>query len=259
MTLTATGGPILELKGVSKSFEGLQVLKSIDMSILPGERRAVIGPNGAGKTTLFNIICGQLKPTSGDVVFLGRSTARHSPDAIARSGLGRTFQKNALFDNLSVGDNVCLALQQKQGLGHKATRGVSSYRELLEGTDEVLRTLGLDEQKERLARELSYGGQRQLELALALAMKPHVLLLDEPTAGMSPAETKRMIEIIGDLPDDVTVVLVEHDMDVVFSVAKKISVLDHGVVLAEGSPSEIQNNSAVREAYLGEAAIEVDE
>jgi branched-chain amino acid transport system ATP-binding protein len=256
MTIGVEHEPILELRNVSKSFGGLQVLRSINLTALVGERRAIIGPNGAGKTTLFNVICGHLKPTAGEILFRSRPIVGRSPDSIARLGLARTFQKNALFDNLSAAENICLALQQRRGLAHKAIRPTSAYGELDEGTAEVLETIGLADRKDHLVRELSYGEQRQLELAVALAMKPQALLLDEPTAGMSPAETTHMIEIIGLLPTDVTVVIIEHDMDVVFSVANRITVLDHGVVLAEGSPEEIQSNAAVREAYLGEAVSE---
>ena len=183
-------------------------------------------------------------------------TARKSPDWVARSGLARTFQRNALFDNLTVAENVCLAVQQRRGLGHTVARPVSAYGDLVNDIDEVLSTIGLDERRGVTVKELSYGEQRQLELAIALAMKPHALLLDEPTAGMSPAETSRMIGIIGGLPPEVTTVIIEHDMDVVFSVATRVSVLDHGVVLADGAPEEIQRNVAVQEAYLGEAVIE---
>ncbi len=247
----SNGRPVLEIRGITKRYGALEVLRSVSFTTYQGERRAIIGPNGAGKTTLFNVISGIIAPSSGEVLHHGRRITGLTPDAIGRLGLARTFQKNTLFLDLSVADNVCLALQQKLGVGHQFHRPVSAYSQLAAGTMQLLDSLGLADQAARPARELSYGEQRQLELALALAMKPSMLLLDEPTAGMSPAETNEMAMVLARLPRSVTLLIIEHDMDVVFALADRICVLNQGALLEEGTPEQIRASSAVREVYLG--------
>jgi branched-chain amino acid transport system ATP-binding protein len=245
---------VLRVEEVHRRFGGLRALNGVDLSVGVGERLAVIGPNGAGKTTLFNIIAGDLAPTAGRIVFDGQDVTRHRPYDRAAHGLARTFQKNNLFLGLSVLENVRLAVQRRQGITFQVLTPAASYQDVLEETAEVLARLYLEERQDTLARDLSYGEQRQLEVAVALACRPSLLLLDEPTAGMSPAETVGMVNLIKTLPREVTLLIIEHDMDVVFAVADRISVLHYGEVLAEGSPQDVRNNPEVLAVYLGTSA-----
>jgi branched-chain amino acid transport system ATP-binding protein len=235
---------------VSKSFGRFRALKDVSLSVAKGERRALIGPNGAGKSTLFNIIGGQLSPSRGRIEINGVDIAGSRPDQIFNAGLTRTFQRNQLFQGLNVWQNVELACaaryQDAWATGRKARR-----QAIATDIAETLRQVHLLAYAERAAGDLAYGEQRQLELALALAGQPKILLLDEPTAGMSPAETEAMLALILALPRDITVMIVEHDMDVVFSLADSVTVLYLGEVLADGSPSEIQSNDKVLEVYMG--------
>jgi len=239
----------LRAVNVSMSFGNFRALKDVSMTVNPGERRAVIGPNGAGKSTLFNTIAGQYRPTSG-AIFLGdQETTGLRPDDMWTRGITRTFQRNQLFLGLSVWANVelaCAAHRQK-ALGFGRMPGHAVDADIAELIDRVhLGPLaGAD------VKNLAYGEQRQLELALALAGKPKILLLDEPTAGMSPAETEAMLALMSGLPRDITLLIVEHDMDVVFSLADTITVLHLGEVLAMGTPKEIQSHDQVREVYMG--------
>lgn len=235
---------------VSKSFGHFQALKEVDLVVKHGERRAVIGPNGAGKSTLFNTIAGQYPPTKGRIFLDGRDTTGFRADQMWSHGLTRTFQRNQLFLGLTVWENVALACA-----AHCSTHGLSIGRKQADAVAaEIVDLLGrvqLSLQAGVAVRNLAYGEQRQLELALALAGKPKILLLDEPTAGMSPVETEAMLALMAGLPRDITLLIVEHDMDVVFSLADTITVLHLGEVLALGTPSEIQNNEKVREVYMG--------
>ncbi|KJS22137.1 MAG: ABC transporter [Clostridiaceae bacterium BRH_c20a] len=226
----------LEIKNISKSYGGLDVLINVYFTLEQGERRAIIGPNGAGKTSLFNIISGIIKPDSGEIYLLGQNVTRLSTYLRSRLGLARTFQRNTLFNNLSILDNVELALH--------STKSDSNIKD-------ILRNWGLWDKRKVIVKELSYGEQRQIEILLALVQSPKIIILDEPTAGMSPMETKTITEMIKSLSRDITVLIIEHDMDVVFNLADGISVLHNGQILCEGSPDEIKSNPLVKEVYLG--------
>jgi branched-chain amino acid transport system ATP-binding protein len=240
----------LRVEKVSKSYGHFSALKDVDLVVQRGERRAVIGPNGAGKSTLFNIIAGQRAPTRGQIYLGGRKTTGLHPDQMWSCGLTRTFQRNQLFQGLSVWQNIelaCAVCHSRQytmpGSDHRATMQAEIA--------DVLRQVHLSGRSATLVRNLAYGEQRQLELALGLAGKPKILLLDEPTAGMSPAETQAMLSLMSGLSREITLLIVEHDMDVVFGLADSITVLHLGEVLAAGSPDEIQRNERVREVYMG--------
>jgi branched-chain amino acid transport system ATP-binding protein len=243
---------LLSLGRVCKNYAGLQALRDIQLAVEPGERRAIIGPNGAGKTTLFHLISGQVAPSSGTITFDGEDVTRRRPYEMARRGLARTFQTNNLFLHLTVFENVRLAVQERMGRSGRWFKPWWGYDAVNNRTDEVLQRAALAGRRDDLATTLSYGEQRQLEMAIALAGEPKLLLLDEPTAGMSVAETAHTVETIGALPRDLTMLIIEHDMDTIFAIADRITVLDHGQVLAEGTPNAVRSNREVRAVYLGE-------
>jgi len=228
----------IEVKDITKKYGGLKVLRHLSLSIAPGERRAIIGPNGTGKTTLFNIITGVTKPDSGKIYVFGKNVTRLSPYHRARLGLARTFQRNNLFFNLSLLDNINLALQVN--------------RSQLKAKD-FLKNWALYHRKNVKVKELSYGEQRQVELLLALVQSPRLMLLDEPTAGVSQGESRVITEMIQRLPREVTVVIIEHDMEVVFNLADRITVLNRGQVLYEGNREEVRTHPTVKDIYLGAA------
>ncbi len=237
----------LRVDRVSMAFGQFRALNRVDLHVGQGERRAIIGPNGAGKSTLFNAVAGQYRPTEGRIYFDGTETTGLRPDQLWRRGLSRTFQRNQLFLGLNVWDNVALACaaHRQRGLG---------LRPMAVDDDEIAGLLARVHLAHLAAvevRKLAYGEQRQLELALALAGRPRLLLLDEPTAGMSPAETQAMLQLMAQLPREITLLIVEHDMDVVFSLADTITVLHLGEVLASGSPAQIKADAKVREVYMG--------
>ncbi|PWT93677.1 MAG: ABC transporter ATP-binding protein [Proteobacteria bacterium] len=240
---------MLRATKVSKSFGRFQALKDVDLVVMEGERRAIIGPNGAGKSTLFNVIAGQFPPTAGAIYLNGQLTNGLRPDQIWSHGLTRTFQRNQLFQGLTVWGNVELACAISRA-GNRMS-GSTRHRAVEEKAADVLRQVHLLDHCRTVVRNLAYGAQRQLELALALAGEPKLLLLDEPTAGMSPAETEAMLALMSGLARDITLLIVEHDMDVVFSIAESITVLHLGEVLAAGTRQEIQNNEQVAEVYMG--------
>jgi branched-chain amino acid transport system ATP-binding protein len=242
---------LLRLDRLNKSFGSLVVTDDVDLTVAPGERHVIIGPNGAGKTSLVNQIGGQLQPGSGRILLKDRDITGLSPDRISRMGVARTFQRNNLFQNLSVIENIRLALAVRRGHPLDFFTPVGRDKELSERAADLMTRVHLDGDGARLARNLSYGEQRQLEIGVALASEPELVLLDEPTSGMSPSETARMIELIGTLPRTLSILMIEHDMKVVFSVADRITVLYYGKVLATGTPAEIQANTRVREVYLG--------
>jgi branched-chain amino acid transport system ATP-binding protein len=239
----------LRVEAVSMAFGNFRALNGIDLQVKIGERRAVIGPNGAGKSTLFNTIAGQYRPTTGRIYLGGQETTGMRPDQLWRLGLTRTFQRNQLFLGLKVWTNVELACaaHRQHGLG----LSYSHARALDVDIAELLARVHLSSLAGTEVKNLAYGEQRQLELALALAGRPKIQLLDEPTAGMSPAETGAMLALMSALPRAITLLIVEHDMDVVFGLADTITVLHLGEVLAVGTPKEIQSNERVREVYMG--------
>jgi branched-chain amino acid transport system ATP-binding protein len=243
---------LLSLNKICKNFAGLEVLKDVSLSVESGERRAIIGPNGAGKTTLFNVISGELPPSSGTVQLSDQQVTGLSPERMFRLGLARTFQKNSLFLDLTTQENVRLAVQAHRRQGHHWFRPWWAFDEVNQRTHEVLVRAGLEARQLDLAKNLSYGEQRQLEMAIALAGEPRLLLLDEPTAGMSVAETASSIATIRSLPRDLTLLIIEHDMDTVFALADRITVLDHGQIIANGTPTEVRTDPQVRVVYLGQ-------
>jgi branched-chain amino acid transport system ATP-binding protein len=245
---------LLSLDRVCMNFAGLQALRDVNIAVEPGERRAIIGPNGAGKTTLFNIISGDLQPSSGTVTLDGRAVTNQTPERMFRLGLARTFQKNSLFLDLTTQENVRLAVQAHQRKGHHWFQPWWAFDALNDRTRRVLERAGLWNRRLEPAKNLSYGEQRQLEMAIALAGEPSLLLLDEPTAGMSVAETASSVATIGALPRDLTLLIIEHDMDTVFALADRITVLDHGQVIADDIPDVVRNDAQVRAVYLGEPA-----
>jgi len=242
---------VLRIQDLSRSFGSLVVTDHVNLTIEAGERHAVIGPNGAGKTSLVNQIGGQLRPSAGHIFVKGVDVTGWSPDQVSRMGVARTFQRNNLFSNLSVMENLRLAVQVKRGHPLNFFTPVRRLSKLIERAEQLMRHVHLSQDGATIARNLSYGEQRQLEIGIALAGEPDLLLLDEPTSGMSPAETARMIDLIGALPRTLSILMIEHDMKVVFSVADRVTVLYYGEVLATGTPAEIQGNDRVREVYLG--------
>jgi branched-chain amino acid transport system ATP-binding protein len=241
----------LRLDGVSKAFGGLRAVDGIALAVRPGERRALIGPNGAGKTTLFNLISGELPVTSGTIRLFERDVTRVAPHRRAGLGLARTFQITNLFPTLTVLENCLLAVQALTAVKFSMLRPLAGYRALEERAREGLAAVGLADRAASMVRNLSHGEQRQLEIALALAGRPRVLLLDEPTAGLSPAESHLMADLLRRLDPAITVLIIEHDMDIALEIAQHVTVLHYGRVIADGPREEIKANPLVREIYLG--------
>lgn len=246
---------ILETKGIYHDFGGLQVLFDINLQVREGERHAIIGPNGAGKTTLFNLITGTYRPRRGQIFFKGQEITGTPPHELVRLGIGRSFQLTSTFDRLTTFQNIRLAVLSKRGQRFNFFRRVDSLAEITRETEEILHRINLDGERNMPAGVLSYGKHRSLEISLALATDPDLIMLDEPTAGMSRDETHHAVELIRRLTEGKTLIIIEHDMDVVFSLADRITVLNYGQVLATGTPAEIRENQAVKEAYLGELKI----
>ncbi|HYB72527.1 MAG TPA: ABC transporter ATP-binding protein [Candidatus Sulfotelmatobacter sp.] len=247
-------GAGVEVERLVKNFGGLRALDGVTLRVEPGERRAIIGPNGAGKTTLFNIITGLLPPTEGRILLEGRDITGLPPHRRAQLGLGRTFQITNLFPKLSVRDNVLLAVQAADPARFTLHRPVEAYPHLFREAEALMERWGLRDRAAAPVRFLSHGEQRQVELLLALAVRPKALLLDEPAAGLSPAETAALAEIIRGLPRQTTILLIEHDMDVAFALADRVSVLHYGGVVAEGTPDAVRRDPQVGAIYLGTAA-----
>jgi branched-chain amino acid transport system ATP-binding protein len=243
----------LTIENLTKSFGALLAVNGVNLSVAKGESRAIIGPNGAGKTTLFNLISGTLKPTAGQILFKGEDIATLPPYEICKRGVVRTFQITHIFPDLSVLENVRLAVQFKQGGSTRILGGGNILRQTRRRGEEVLASLGLSDVSHHTAAQLSHGDQRLLELGMAIAQDPEVLLLDEPTAGLSAEETHKAVELINIVSKkrETATILVEHDMDVVFDIADQITVLNFGQIIAEGSKEEIQDNEEVQLAYLG--------
>lgn len=242
---------MLRAEGLYKSFGALVVTSDVSIAVDAGMRHAIIGPNGAGKTTLFNLLAGELKPVRGAIHLDGRDITFMSPNRRARLGLSRSFQRSNVFAGLSVRENLLLAEIAKSGRGRNFWNSVDSQRGPAQMVEHVAERVGLADDLDRSVRQLAYGSIRQLEIGLALATQPRVLLLDEPTSGMSPEESERMLALVDDLPRDLAVLIIEHDMDMVFETADRITVLNYGRVLMEGTPGEVRASSAVRETYLG--------
>jgi branched-chain amino acid transport system ATP-binding protein len=243
--------PLLELKDLSKSFEGLQAVRNVTLTIMPGDRKAIIGPNGAGKTTLFNVITGILPATSGQVLLFGQDVTNWPSHRRIALGMARTFQVTSLFPMLTVLDNVLLAIDGPRKTKFVMWRFDSSYRDTYEKAYRLLGQAGFFDRKDVEVRNLSHGEQRQLEIVLGLASDPKILLLDEPAAGLSSGESTEMAEFLMKLDPGLAILLIEHDMDVVFDVASQISVLHFGEVLETGTPQQIHSSVKVQEIYLG--------
>src|SRR4030081_3321976 len=242
----------LETRGLCKSFGALTVADNIDFRLDPGARHALIGPNGAGKTTFVNLVSGALQPSSGVIRLAGADiTTLRQPERVKR-GLVRTFQINALFRRLSVLENVTLAIAERQGVAGDFIRPAGRHRAVIEEAFALLVRLGLAEEAVRPVSELAYGRQRMTEIAVALGLAPKVLLLDEPAAGVPSGETATIIDLIERLPPEISVLIIEHDMELVFRLARRITVLVQGSMLIEGTPREIADDPRVRQVYLGE-------
>jgi len=244
----------LETRGLRKSFGALDVARDIDFRLPVGARHALIGPNGAGKTTFVNLVTGRLKPSAGTILLAGADVTALSPEKRVKRGLGRTFQINALFDGLSVVENVLLAVSERNGAAGDMLRFAGSRRDLIDEAEALLERLGLADHAARPVRELPYGQQRLVEIAIALGLDPTVLLLDEPAAGVPSAESGVILDIVESLGRDIAVLIIEHDMELVFRLAERITVLVQGAVLVEGTPEEIAADPRVRAVYLGTTA-----
>jgi branched-chain amino acid transport system ATP-binding protein len=246
--------PMLELENVNKAFGGLKVTVDVSFHVMPGEISAIIGPNGAGKTTLFNQITGYLSTDDGHIRFQGRRLNMLSPQRIVELGIGRAFQIASIFPDETVRDNVKIAALSRLGQTRRLFRHAADFRDARAAAESVLESLGLTDAADRPAYALSHGDQKLLDIGIALVLQPRLLLLDEPTAGMSPEERVKTRSLIKKLwkEFDLTLVFIEHDMDMVFDVAQTVRVLQLGALLAEGTPDEIRKNPEVVAAYLGE-------
>ena len=240
----------LEARNLRKAFGGLEVISNLNLTVPPGQRRAVIGPNGAGKTTFLNLVTGWLTPTNGSVLVDGQAVAGR-PEKVTRSGIARSFQRNMLLEDLTVVENLRVACQAFHQCRRVFWRSKRAFTEVIEKAQHAAERMHLTDILEVPVKRLSYGQKRQLEVALALCAEPKILLMDEPAAGTSPQERARLIDLINGLPRDLTILLVEHDMDVVFATCDLITVLSYGKVLATGTRREIQDDPTVMEAYLG--------
>jgi branched-chain amino acid transport system ATP-binding protein len=241
----------LVVSDVSRNFGGVQALSNVSFEVAPGERRLIIGPNGAGKTTLFNLLSGVLAVSNGKVMLFDRDITNLPPYERAHMGLARTFQITNLFPRLSVLENVLLALQAADKSAFSMVARMRANRSLFHNAEVLLQEWGLAAIAGRAAREISYGEQRQIDLILAMAVRPKVLLLDEPTAGLSAAEVVRVVGMVRSLPKDMTILMIEHDMDVAFALADRITVLHQGLLIAEGEVAAIRNDPHVSAIYLG--------
>lgn len=243
---------IMEVKGLTKAFNGFVAVHRVDLEVPKGGIYSIIGPNGAGKSTLFNLLTGHLRPDHGHIIYKDRAITNLSPHRICQMGIGRSFQRTNIFPRLSVFQNVQAAVLSHQG---KRLDFFSSVTKMgYEETCSILESIGLIEQIDRVSGTLAHGDQKQLELGLALASEPELLLLDEPTAGMSPQETASMISLIEKIVQErgLTLLFIEHDMEVVFGISQRITVMHQGMVLLEGKPEEIRRNPEVQKVYLGE-------
>ena len=242
---------LLEIKDVDKDFSGLEVLSGINLTIEQGECHAIIGPNGAGKSTLFNVITGKYRVSKGKVLFKREDITTWSPFKINRRGLARSFQIINIFPNMTVFENMRSAILSEKGMSFNMISLLKNLNKIKDEANDLLETLGLMEFSGIPAGELSYGQQRALEIGLTLATNPELILLDEPTAGMSTEETREAVRLIDRVTKGKTLVVIEHDMDVVFSISDRVTVLYYGKILATGTPEEIREDQEVKKAYLG--------
>ena len=243
---------VLETHDLCKRFGALTVAEKINFRLEAGARHALIGPNGAGKTTFVNLLTGLLAPSSGRVTLGGEDVTHLPQSGRVKRGLGRTFQINTLFREMSVLDNVALGIAERLGLSGKLWRPAGAYRMVQDEAIELLGSLGIADEAARRVVDLPYGKQRLVEIAIALGLKPTVLLLDEPAAGVPSLESERILQALDDLPGEIAILIIEHDMDLVFRFAQRITVLVQGEVLCEGSPEEIATDPRVQSVYLGE-------
>jgi ABC-type branched-subunit amino acid transport system ATPase component len=243
----------LETDRLCKSFGALSVADNISFRLEPGARHALIGPNGAGKTTFVNMLTGRIAPSSGRILLGGDDITKVNQAARVRRGLGRTFQVTTLFRSLPVLDNVALGIAEREGIARHMWKPASRHDEIKDEALQLLATLELKDDARTRVQDLPYGRQRLVEIAIALGLRPKVLLLDEPAAGVPSEDSGRILEVLGSLPGDIAILIIEHDMDLVFRFASRITVLVQGQVLVEGSPDEIAADRRVRAVYLGEA------
>jgi branched-chain amino acid transport system ATP-binding protein len=243
--------PALECENLTKRFGGLEAVKQVNLRVETGERRAIIGPNGAGKTTFFSLISGLYPVTSGSIRIFGKDITHLPCNRRTYLGLGRTFQITNLFPTLTVWENLVVAGLGLRGTKFSMLRPLSTYRGIYERADAILESVGMAEKRTAYVKNLSYGEQRQIEVSMALVSSPKVLLLDEPTAGLSPAETAMMTEMILTLDPQITILIIEHNIDVALQIAPRITVFHQGSIFAEGSTTEIRNNQMVQEIYFG--------
>ena len=246
--------PAIELRGVLKSFGNTSVIRDVNLTVVKGERHALIGPNGAGKTTLFNLISGYTKPTAGRILLKDEIVSALRPYQINRCGLSRSFQVSNVFPNMSVWENIRCALLWATGHRYAFWKNIDNLPEVRERTAQILQDINLVSRRDVPAGLLAYAEQRTLEIGITIAGGADVILLDEPTAGMSRAETERTVALIRRLTEGRTLLIIEHDMSVVFGLADRISVLVYGQIIASGTPEEVCGNPKVKEAYLGEEA-----
>jgi len=242
----------LETQLLCKRFGALTVAEKINFRLEPGARHALIGPNGAGKTTFVNMLTGRLAPTSGKVLLGGEDITRLGASGRVKRGLGRTFQINTLFRSMSVLDNVALGVAERTGVAGKLWRPAARHQAVRDEAMALLESLGIADEAARTVVDLPYGKQRLVEIAIALGLKPNVLLLDEPAAGVPSLESERILEALASLPAEMAIMIIEHDMDLVFRFASRITVLVQGEVLCEGTPKEIAADPRVHQVYLGE-------
>jgi branched-chain amino acid transport system ATP-binding protein len=243
----------LETQKLCKSFGALTVAEDIDLRLAPGARHALIGPNGAGKTTFVNMLTGRIAPSSGRILLAGQEITRMNQAARVRRGLGRTFQITTLFRSLPVLDNVALGVAEREGVARRMWKPASRHTEITDEAMQLLATLGLEADARTPVQDLPYGRQRLVEIAIALGLKPRVLLLDEPAAGVPSQDSQKILQQLEHLSSDIAILIIEHDMDLVFRFASRITVLVQGQVLMEGTPQDIAADERVRSVYLGEA------
>jgi branched-chain amino acid transport system ATP-binding protein len=250
----ASGNKLLETVSVMMRFGGLTALDNVTCSVQEGEVRGIIGPNGAGKTTLFNVITGELKPTSGKILLRGKDITRFTPHVICQKGLSRTFQLTFIFPEMTVYDSIWVGVNSRARRPWNPFILARQAADLSQKTQEICYLVGLEEKMNELASNLSYGDQKILEIAMALSTRPSLLLLDEPTQGVSPKETDNISEVIKKLSKSMTIILIEHSVDVVLRLCHVITVLSEGRVIAEGRPEEISKDEEVQRIYLGEVS-----